>query len=316
MKTAIRQPTTRVNQSANVGTDYDWAGERYRAYADGDLSKLYDFDGQYGFSDREVWALIGQTLHELRVKSVRELSVLDLGCGPGTWLRRIVDRARDMGFTRITARGIDLAETQVRRARLLACSLSSSCDVSLRFEVGDVRARLPETDESVDLCLCLYGVLNHLPADDLPDLFREVARVTKGRFIATVRAVGSMPTIYVDSVKAAKTYLQDNSCSKLDVEFQDGTQISFPSHLLTATEIRAIAEPALAIDDMYGLDLFHGRFALDPQWNPEEAQPTTGFLHVLRDLESRYSRDPSFIDHATHVLMVAHARPKKGGSQV
>ena len=74
--------------------------------------------------------------------------MLDLGCGPGTWLRRIVDRARNMGFTKITARGVDLAETQVRRARLLARNRSSVCDVSLRFEVGDVRARFVETERA------------------------------------------------------------------------------------------------------------------------------------------------------------------------
>lgn len=30
---------------ADVGLDYDRAGERYRAYADGDVDKLYEFDG-------------------------------------------------------------------------------------------------------------------------------------------------------------------------------------------------------------------------------------------------------------------------------
>ena len=29
---------------------------------------------------------------------------------------------------------------------------------------------------------------------------------------------------------------------------------------------------------------------------------------ALRSLERRFSRDPVFIDHATHLLMVAHAR--------
>jgi hypothetical protein len=46
--------------------------------------------------------------------------VLDLGCGPGAWLRRIVERAGNMGCTRITGRGVDVAEAQVRRARFLS----------------------------------------------------------------------------------------------------------------------------------------------------------------------------------------------------
>ena len=97
---------------------------------------------------------------------------------------------------------------------------------------------------------------------------------------------------------------------RLDIEFQDGSHTSLPSHLFSAAEIRALAAPALVIDDLIGLDLFHGRFANDPQWNPAETAPNAGFLNALRALESRFSRDPMFIDHATHLLMVAHA-PKR-----
>ena len=156
---------------ADVGLDYDRAGERYRAYADGDVDKLYEFDGQYAYGDQEIWRILGNTLNKLRARGRRELSVLDLGCGPGTWLRRTVDWAGKMGFTRITARGVDLAEAQVRRARLLSQDVARHAGVSLRFEVGDIRERMPEPDCSVDICLCLYGVLNHLPADDLSTVF-------------------------------------------------------------------------------------------------------------------------------------------------
>lgn len=309
MKPLQRRIPANLERHSNVGADYDRAGEKYRAYADGDLERLYNFDSQYGFGDRETWGMIGHALHELRTKGVRELSVVDLGCGPGTWLRRVIDRARLMGFTKITARGIDLAEAQVRRARILSHGLASHSDVDLRFEVGDIRSRMPERDASVDICLCLYGVLNHLPAEDLPALFREIARVTRGQFFSTVRAVGSTPTVYVDGVKAAKTYHQDNVHGQLDIEFQDGSRTSLPSHLFSAAEIRALATPALQINDLIGLDLFHGRFANDPQWNPAEAAPSAGFLATLRSLESRFCHDPAFIDHATHLLMMA--RPAK-----
>jgi hypothetical protein len=146
-----------------------------------------------------------------------------------------------------------------------------------------------------------------LPAQDLPVLFREIARVTKGRFFTTIRAIGSRPTVYVDDVKAAKTYRQDNASGRLEIEFQDGSHASFPSHLFSAAEIRTLAAPALIIDDLIGLDLFHGRFANDPQWNPAQAAPNADFVHALRALENRFSHDPAFIDHATHLLMVAHA---------
>ncbi len=296
-------------QGTNVGLDYDRVGERYRAYADGDVDKLYEFGGQYAYGDRELWRIVGNTLNEIRVGGARELSVLDLGCGPGTWLRRIVGRAEQMGFTRITARGVDLAKAQVQRARLLSQNLAHHAGVSLRFEAGDIRGRMPEADRSIDICLCLYGVLNHLPADDLPAVFAEVARITKGRFVATVRAIGSTPTIYVDGVKTARAYHQDNVLGRLEVEFDDGSQTSFPSRLYSAAEIRALAPPALQIDELSGLDLFHGRFATDPDWNPPEATPDANFIDALRALEHRFHRNPAFVDHATHLLLLA--RPKR-----
>jgi SAM-dependent methyltransferase len=296
-------------QGAAVGLNYDRAGERYRAYADGDVDKLYEFDGQYAYGDREIWRILESSLNRLRARGRRELSLLDLGCGPGTWIRRIVDWAGKMGFTRITARGVDLAETQVRRARVLSQDLASRAGVTLRFEVGDIREPMPEPDGSVDICLCLYGVLNHLPAEGLSTVFREVARVTRGKFVATVRAIGSTPTIYVDGVKAAKAYHQDNVHGRLEVEFQNGSQTSFPSHLFSASEIKGLAAPALEIEELSGLDLFHNRFATDPDWNPTEATPDANFIHALRVLEHRFRRNPTFIDHATHLLLIA--RPKR-----
>jgi SAM-dependent methyltransferase len=296
-------------RGANVGLEYDRAGERYRAYADGDVDKLYEFGGQYAYGDQEIWRIVGNTVNKLRARGRRELSVLDLGCGPGTWLRRIVDWAGRMGFTRITACGVDLAEAQVRRARFLSQNLARHPGVSVRFEVGDIREWMGEADRSVDICLCLYGVLNHLPAKDLPAVFGKVARFTKGEFIATVRAIGSTPTIYVDTVRAARAYHQDNLHGRLEVEFQSGIQTSFPSHLFSAAEIRNLAEPALEIEELSGLDLFHGRFATDPDWNPSEAAPDADFIHALRGLENRFRRNPAFIDRATHLLLIA--RPKR-----
>ena len=107
MRASLRHvPAT---EGANVGLDYDRAGERYRAYADGDVERLYEFGGQYAYGDREVWRIVASTLKEMRARGERKLSVLDLGCGPGTWIRRVVGRALQMGFTQIRARGIDLA---------------------------------------------------------------------------------------------------------------------------------------------------------------------------------------------------------------
>jgi hypothetical protein len=113
-----------ATEGANVGLDYDRAGERYRAHADGDVEKLYEFHGQYAYGDREVWRIVANTLKEMQARGDRKLSVLDLGCGPGTWIWRVVGRAWQLGLTQICARGVDLAKAQVRRSRLLSRDLA------------------------------------------------------------------------------------------------------------------------------------------------------------------------------------------------
>ena len=288
-----------------IAKAYDEAGERYLNYADGSLARLYGFDSQYSFGDQQTWAAIEDHLHRLRLSGQRTLRVLDLGCGPGTWLRRTIDRAHQMGFTEIVARGVDLSHSQIKRAKALSHALSTRAGISLVFEAGDIRGMLPEPDNSVDLCLCLYGVLNHVPVAELDAVMGEIARVTSGQFTATVRTVGSTPTIYVESVSAARSFNQNNRFNRLEVEFQNGRRASFNSHLFSRKEIRALIVPHMKIDDLRGLDLFHGRFSTDPRWNPETTQSTNGFMRELAALETRYSHDPEFMDHATHLLIVA-----------
>jgi SAM-dependent methyltransferase len=293
-----------------IATAYNQAGDQYLAYADGDASQLFAFGGRYGYGDRKIWEQIDFNLQALHISGAQTVRILDLGCGPGTWLRRVVTRARQLGFHQIVARGFDIAEDQVRRAQELAEPLASQRGVDLRFEVGDICERFPEADSSVDLSLCLCGVLNHLPAHDLPVVLREVARVTRGDFITTVRAIGSMPTVYVGAVEDACTFHQDNLKNRLEVEFRDGRRISLNSHLFSATELRAIAKTRFAIKDIFGLDLFHGRFAEDTRWNSGDGCSTAQFGAELARLEKLYCRDPRFIDRATHLMLVGTRRQR------
>jgi hypothetical protein len=96
------------------------------------------------------------------------------------------------------------------------------------LEVADLTGELPEADASVDLTLCLYSVLSHLPVTSLPKFSAEVARVTSGHFIATVRSVGSTPTISVDSIEKARHFKRDNSRDRCEVELCDGRHGAFP----------------------------------------------------------------------------------------
>jgi hypothetical protein len=62
-----------------------------------------------------LWSKGSSTTCEQRAE-IQLLSsiILDAGCGPGTWLRRVVTHAHRLGFSKITARGFDVALAQVQ----------------------------------------------------------------------------------------------------------------------------------------------------------------------------------------------------------
>jgi SAM-dependent methyltransferase len=292
--------------SVDVASAYNAAGGTYLAYADGNPAGLFEFGGRFSYGDRTLWSLLDEKLRTLRRRTTT-LRVLDLGCGPGTWLRRVVTHALALGYTCIEALGTDIAERQIRCARYLSRRLARRGEVSLNFTVADIRGRLPLADKSVDLTLCLYTVLNHVPKADLPQIFKEIARVTDGELVATVRSAGSTPTIFVGPVESARHFHQDNRSDHFDVDLDDGRHASFDSHLFTAAELEALARPYLRIGDIRGLDLFHSRFASDPRWNPPDMTASSGLLAKLDRGEAAFCRDPDFIDHATHLLLIAES---------
>jgi SAM-dependent methyltransferase len=292
----------------SVAFAYNLAGEKYGVYADGDPGELNAFRGQHAYCDQRIWALLDEKLRAARSSGARSIRILDLGCGPGIWLRRIATRAWALGFTSITARGIDVADAQVREARTQSRKLTELGGVNLTFEVGDICRQLPEVDGGVDLCLCLYGVLNHIPTDRLPAVLSEAARVTRGQFIMTARAIGSTPTICVDALEEARWFWRNNRTNRLEIELQNGRYVSLDYQLFRAEELRALAAPHFELNDLKGLDLFHGRFAGDRRWNSPASTGGAQFVHELNRLEELYCRDAEFIDHATHLLLVATPR--------
>ena len=294
----------------NVAAIYNQAGDYYLAYADGDPTQPFAFDGMHAYADRCVWTLLETKLADLRASGASSVSLLDAGCGPGTWLRRLVVRARAFGFTSITARGFDIAQAQIQRARLLAQNLSSLPGVNFTFDVADLTGRLPEFDASVDIALCLYSVLSHLPVASLTDISTEIARVTSGHFITTVRSIGSMPTAFVDSIAKVRQLKQDHVRNRCEIEFCDGRRITFPFHLFTVSELRGYFESRFDIEDLRGLDLFHSRFMPDPRWGPECLRVESRLSDELVRLEEAYATRSEFMDRATHLLLVARSAAK------
>src|ERR1700732_806441 len=152
---------------------------------------------------------------------------------------------------------------------------------------------------SVDLTLCLYSVLSHLPVASLPKISAEVARVTSGHFIATVRSVGSTPTISVDSLEKARRFKHDNSRDRGEIGVWDGRHIELSFHLFTASELRSCFLHHFEIEDLRGLDLFHNRFAPDPRWNPASLA-VDQLYDELERLEETYATSSGFMERATH----------------
>jgi SAM-dependent methyltransferase len=298
----------RDSTDASVAAAYNEAGADYALYADGDPTDLFAFRGLHAYSDRQIWTLLERKLTDLRATGTDTIKILDAGCGPGTWLRRLVMSAHAMGFTHISARGFDVARAQVQRARLLARDLCGISGVKFTFDVADLADQLPEADASVDLTLCLYSVLSHLPVASLPKISAEFARVTSGHLLITVRAVGSAPTIFIDSIEKARRFRQDNSRNRCEIELRDGRHVCMTLHLFSASELRSNFGDHFEIEDLRGLDLFQNRFAPDLRWNPAYLGNDNRFLEELERLEETYATSPGFIDRATHILLVARHR--------
>ena len=297
-------------QAADTASAYNQAVQTYAAYADGSPEDLFSFAGHHAYADRCVWSVLDAKLHALRDTGATSVSILDAGCGPGMWTRRLVTRASDLGFSSITARGFDVAQVQIRLARRNAKDLKRIPGVNLNFDVADLEEPMPEWDASVDITVCLYSVLSHLPPASMPRTVMELARVTRGSFITTVRAVGSMPTVCVDSVNAARDFRLDHDLDRCDIEFHDGRRLALPFHLFTPDELRGCFAERFDIEDLCGLDLFHGRFSPDARWNPASHGFDLRLSEVLGELERKYARDQSMIEWANHLLLVA--RPRNG----
>ena len=302
------RPAIHGSASAVVAAAYNQSGADYITYADGDPTHLFAFGGLHAYADRRIWALLETKLRELRATGASSIGILDAGCGPGTWLRRLVARARELGFTTITARGFDVARAQIQRARLLARNLSGMSGVKLTFDVADLIGELPEADGSVDITLCLYSVLSHLPVASLPKIAAEIARVTSGCLITTVRSAGGAPTILIDSIEKARRFQHDNIRDRIKIELCDGRRIEVAFHLFTASELRSCFADHLDIEDLCGLDLFHHRFAPDPRWNPASLADDDQFVDELERLEEAYATRSGFFDRAAHLLLVARRR--------
>lgn len=245
----------------------------------------------------------------MRETGAQTVNILDAGCGPGLWLRRLVARAGELGFTTINARGFDIAQEQVRRARFLSKDIETSETVKVKFETGDLTQPLPEQDASIDITICLYSVLCHLSVAHLTEVVAEFARVTKGVVITTVRPAKSLPTVFVDSMEKALSFQNHPESDSMDVVLDDGRRFTLDVHLFGAKELESLFSGYFAVTNLLGLDLFHSRFTADQRWVPLQQTKETMFIEHITRLEDVFSTDPDFLEYATHLMLVGKRRP-------
>ena len=178
---ALREPLA-LSAIEEAARAYDALGEEYLQYADGDTQDLFAFDGPYGFADREVWARIDAALVDLRAQGRRTIRILDLGCGPGTWLMRTMVRAHTLGFQAVIGRGIDVSRELIALA-WTASERVANLSMELHFEVADIISALAAGNKQSAVALAREAgflppegqpLKRHMEREELEEKLREL----------------------------------------------------------------------------------------------------------------------------------------------
>lgn len=312
---ASRQPALRRARLCTPDTiahAYDHVGVAYARYADGEAP-----DGPASaaapsaHADTIVWQTLCKAIDELRDQGGSSLRILDAGCGPGTWLRRIAARAHGQGLG-VEAVGFDISAGQLAIARkrgesLLAHSAGPNRS-KLEFLEYDLSDPLPWPKGHFHVVLCNFAVLNHLPRAALPGAIGELCRVASHRVIATLRALASPPTACIVGTEEVRELREDCARGQLAIVLKDGTRHVLTFNLYSAGTLKALFASKATVLDLRAVDLFFSRFAPNANWTEILVNRLAGRQEVmqrLRELEEPLCRLPGWIDHGTHVLIVA-----------
>jgi SAM-dependent methyltransferase len=287
---------------------YDQVGEAYGAYADGREADEGCSANRFAHADNIVWAAIRKTIDELREAGITTLRILDAGCGPGTWIGRVAAYARRVHLD-IDAVGFDIAEGQLAIARRrMAGAAGAAANTRVRFLIHNLADPLPWSDGAFHVVLCNYIVLNHLDRSALPGAIGELCRVANHRVIATLRAVASPVSACIIGTEHVSQYHHDRHRGELRLVLKDGSEHVVTLNLYSAERLKALFGTQATIVDLRAVDLFLSRFALDENWTAHLVRTLPGREQVLRslqDAEEQLCREPAWLDHGTHVLLVA-----------
>jgi SAM-dependent methyltransferase len=312
--TVLDPSVTRRTASA-----YDHVGEGYSRYADGDaITDPSESDNRFAHADTIVWETLRQSLEELREAGVTSLRVLDAGCGPGIWTKRIAEYAHRTGLG-VAIVGFDISKTQLEKARQQAACLAvrrpNGASTSIEFLEQDLSQPLPWADGHFHVVLCNYAVLNHLTKRALPQAIAELCRVATHRVIATVRSVGSPASACIIGTEQVADYRHDPDRGQLALVLKDGSQHRLSFNVYPAQTLAQMFSEHGQLLECRALDLFLSRFAPDEKWTATvvaNLPERPAVLHELKILEDVLCRAPGWVDHGTHVLLVA--QPNAGAS--
>lgn len=306
---------SRAGDTFQIAEAYDHVGDAYGRYADGDEAEdSANATVRSAHADSIVWGTICNLIDKLRASGVTTLRLLDAGCGPGTWVRRITAHAAALGL-KVEATGFDISNAQLAIAREQAAILGASIPCSLRprleFIEHNLARPLPWEDGAFHIVLCNFVVLNHLSRAALPGVVAELCRVSAYRVVATVRALASPPTACITDLDDTLELHQDCAAGELAVVLKDGTWHRFTFNLYSAEAMKAAFVPFAEVVDIRAVDLFVNRFNADPNWTAEVIRTLPGrsdVLTKLKEIEESLCRQPGLVDHGTHVLIVAEPR--------
>jgi hypothetical protein len=122
----VLRPASR-HAASDIAPAYDHVGDAYGCYADGDgIDEPETATNRSAHADAIVWQAICKSLDEVRGQGVSRVRILDARCGPGTWLNRVVARARRQGLD-VEAVGFDISSGQLDIARKRTTGLLSRC---------------------------------------------------------------------------------------------------------------------------------------------------------------------------------------------
>jgi len=286
---------------------YNRLHSAYNSYADGNVHEnLFNFldprSRQYAYEDLLVWEQLCAWVDRHISTGAREVTVLDVGCGQGTWPFRLAVAYGQHGI-QIRATGFDLGESLIADAQRNLAEYRRrypALALDLNFEVGDVTEVLPFKNGEFHLVTSLNTVMNHVCREDLPAAIAELLRVTKGVAFVTLKGPGSAPTAYVCSLDNVKV---EQKGDRALLTWPNGERRWIQSTLLSCEEWRKLFEAVGEVKDIVGLDIvttrcLHNRFSREPL--PQDDL----LMEQLHSLDAKLCRREEFVDVANHVLIV------------